>query len=393
MKSQQQPLHGIRVVEQGSFITGPYASMLLADMGADVIKVERPGSGDIFRTYDGTLYSPTFQAFNRNKRSITLDNRDADDQRVMRDLIATADVYIQNFRPGVAERLGVGPDDLHEINPRLIYCAISGFGATGPYVNRPAYDTVAQAVSGLLSMTLDPAQPRIAGPAIADAVTGLYAAQGVLAALVQRGNDNHGHVVEISMLEAMTNFLTEPFTAYFGSGETPGPYGRAAISQSFAVQCRDGKGIALHLSSPEKFWTGLLAALDRPELARDVRFADRMDRVANHELLRQELQLVFATKDQSAWLQTLIDNDVPSAPIHELGDVLTDPQFQHLQLEVSARHDEHGDLRAIRPAITFDHHIVTDIIAPPSLGEHSTTIRRELSPAECIDPFAAQGAS
>jgi len=156
------PLHGIRVVEQGAFITGPYAAMLLADMGADVIKVERPETGDAFRSYDGTLYAPTFQAFNRNKRSITIDNRNDEDRAALDDLIRTADVYIHNFRPGVAERLHVGYDRLAEINPRLVYCAISGLGADGPYAARPSYDTVAQAYSGMLSFTLDPNQPRIA---------------------------------------------------------------------------------------------------------------------------------------------------------------------------------------------------------------------------------------
>ncbi|MGH3388495.1 MAG: CaiB/BaiF CoA transferase family protein, partial [Actinomadura sp.] len=197
----QLPLHGIRVIEQGAFITGPYASMLLADMGAEVIKVERPGTGDAFRSYDGTQYAPTFLAFNRNKRSITIDNRAEADRETLDELIRTADVYLHNFRPGVAERLAVGHERLLDINPRLIYCAISGLGSSGPYAGRPSYDTVAQAYSGFLSLTLDRSEPRISGPAVADAVTGLYAAQGILAALVRRGIDGRGHVVEVSMLE------------------------------------------------------------------------------------------------------------------------------------------------------------------------------------------------
>jgi crotonobetainyl-CoA:carnitine CoA-transferase CaiB-like acyl-CoA transferase len=373
------PLHGIRVVEQGAFITGPYASMLLADMGAEVIKVERPGTGDAFRAYDGTLYAPTFQAFNRNKRSITIDNRNDADQAVLDDLIRTADVYIHNFRPGVAERLHVGYERLHELNARLVYCAISGLGADGPYVDRPSYDSVAQAYSGLFSLTLDPDQPRISGPAVADAVTGLYAAQGVLAALVRRGTSGRGRLVEISMLEAMANFLVEPYASYFGTGVNPGPYGRAAVSQSYAMRCADGDLIALHLSSPPKFWLGLLEATGLQHLATDERFADHQRRVRHHEELRLKLQEAFAQRPRAEWLDLLVTHDVPHAPVLEPDETLDDPQFQHLRLAVDATHPTEGPVRSIRPAHRFDHEIQTRITPPPTLGEHDAEVRAELA--------------
>jgi crotonobetainyl-CoA:carnitine CoA-transferase CaiB-like acyl-CoA transferase len=289
-------LEGLRVIEQGAFITGPYAAMLLADMGAEVIKVERPEGGDPFRNFEGGLYSPHFQAYNRNKRSITLDTRDPADRATMDELIASADVFIQNFRPGVAGKLGVDYDRLKAINPKLVYCSISGFGQDGPYLERPSYDTVAQALSGFLNMLLDPEDPRVSGPAIADAVTGLYAAQGVLGALFRRSQDGAGHLVEVSMLEAMTHFAIEPYSNYFHNGKTPGAFGRAAVSQSYVARCADRRMLALHLSSPEKFWMGLLTVLERPELGTDPRFATRQARIQNHDALRLALQEVFAQR-------------------------------------------------------------------------------------------------
>jgi crotonobetainyl-CoA:carnitine CoA-transferase CaiB-like acyl-CoA transferase len=374
----QRPLHGLRVIEEGAFITGPYAAMLLADMGADVIKVERPGSGDAFRSYDGTLYASTFRGLNHNKRSISIDHKDEADRRVFDELITTADVYLHNFRPGVAERLGIDAERLLAINPRLIHCSISGLGSDGPYAGRPAYDTVAQALSGMLSMTLDPSQPRINGPATADAVTGMYAANGILAALVRRSVDGKGHAVGISMLEAMTHFLSEPYASYFASGERPGPYSRAAVSQSFAMTCSDGSRIALHLSSPERFWTGLLHVIGREDLAADPRFDSRANRVANHEQLRVELQREFETRPRGYWLPLLAAHDVPHAPVLEPDEVLADPQVTHLRIEVESHHPIEGLVRSIRPPYSFDGLIDTDVLAPPTLGEHDDEIREEL---------------
>src|SRR3989440_7680426 len=245
-------LAGIRVVEQGTFITGPCAGMMLADLGADVIKVESP-EGDPYRAYQGGQYSPHFQAYNRNKRSVALDMKQTAHCELFRGLIREADVYIQNFRPGTAERLGAGVERLLQINPRLVYCSISGFGPTGPYADRPSYDSVAQALSGFLSVVVDPERPRFLGPALADAITGIYAAQGVLGALVERGRTGRGRHVEVSMLEAMMHFAVEPFAAYFALGRVPGSSDRPRLAQAFILRTADGGLITIHLSSLEKF--------------------------------------------------------------------------------------------------------------------------------------------
>ena len=372
------PLHGLRVIEQGSFITAPYAALLLADMGADVIKVERPGTGDIFRTYDGTLYSPTFQAMNRNKRSVTLDPTSDDDREVFDELIRSADVYIHNFRPGADERLGVHSGRLMDLNPELIYCAISGLGSTGPRAKRPAYDAVAQAYSGMLSLTTDHTKPSISGPAVADAVCGLYAAHGVLAALVRRGIRGGGQLVEISMMEAMAHFLIEPYSSFFTSRVNPGPQGRARVSQSYAMRCADERLVALHLSSPPKFWLGLLQVLGLTELADDDRFSTHTARVKNYDELGALFQQAFETKPREQWLDALAAADVPHAPVLELSEAIDDLQFRHLELEVTTTHPVEGLVRSIRPAHRFDGVITTETVAPPALGEHNDSVREEL---------------
>ena len=308
-------LTGIRVVEQGTFITGPCAGMMLADLGADVIKVESP-EGDPYRSYQGGHYSPHFQAYNRNKRSLALDLKTAGDRALFDGLIREADVFIQNFRPGTADRLGAGPARLRELNPRLVYCSISGFGSSGPYVDRPSYDSVAQALSGFLSVVVNPDKPRFLGPALADAITGIYAAYGTLGALVQRGRTGQGGLIEVSMLEAMAHFAVEPFAAYFALGVTPTSSDRPRLAQAYILRTQDQRLIAIHLSSLEKFWTGLVAALDAPGLATDPRFAKRLARIENYEALGAELDQRFSRQELAHWVQALGSNDVPYAPIN-----------------------------------------------------------------------------
>ncbi len=257
--------------------------MMLGDLGADVIKVEQPGTGDPFRAFKGGLYSPHFQTYNRNKRSITLNPKQPADRERLYELVKTADVYIQNFRPGVAEQLGVGEQRLRELNPRLVYCSISGFGPTGPAAARPSYDTVAQAASGYLKLLVNPANPRVVGPAIADAVTGFYAAYGVLGALYERSRTGRGRKVEVSMLEAMAHWNLDAFTHYYSAGEVMGPFSRPRVSQSYVLECKDGKWVALHMSSPEKFWQGLANAIERPDMFQDPRFASREARIEHQE--------------------------------------------------------------------------------------------------------------
>ena len=372
-------LQGIRVVEQGTFITGPCAGMMLADLGADVIKVESP-EGDPYRSYQGGRYSPHFQAYNRNKRGIALDLKRESDRGLFESLIREADVFIQNFRPGTAERLGSGAQHLRGLNPRLVYCAISGFGRDGPYAERPSYDSVAQALSGFLSVVVDPRDPQFLGPALADAITGIYAAYGVLGALVQRGRTGEGTLVEVSMLEAMTHFAVEPFAAYFALGTVPRSADRPRLAQAYILRTADGRLIVLHLSSLEKFWTGLVAALGDPQLASDPRFHTRQARINNYEVLRSELMSRFATQDLAHWAERLRGHDVPHAPINGVDEVVADPQVAHLGLIVPVE-TAHGGDRAVRPPVRFAGEHARSVHAAPLLDEHGAQIREALAAA------------
>lgn len=372
-------LDGIRVLEQGTFITGPAAGMLLGDLGADVIKIEQPGTGDPFRAFEGGLYSPHFQTYNRNKRSVTLNTKDANDQATFDALIKTADVYIQNFRPGAAERLNVGEKRLRSINPKLIYCSISGFGATGPAAGRPAYDSVAQAASGFLGLLINPENPRVVGPALADSITGFYAAYGILAALHERNHTGVGRKVEVSMLEAMSHFNLDAFTHYYSAGEVMGPYSRPRVSQSYVMKCADEKWLALHMSSPEKFWQGLATAIEQPFLFQDPRFSDRKGRIQNQEALIQILGGIFAKHPRNEWCRRLESEDVPHAPMYDTSEALEDPQAKHLEILVSARHKTMGDFHTVRPPVSFDGQRTTDVIPPPVLGEHTDEVLESLT--------------
>jgi len=371
-------LQGLKVIEQGTFITGPAAGMLLGDLGADVIKVEQPGTGDPFRAFKNGLYSPHYQTYNRNKRSITLDTKSSADREVLDALIADADVYIQNFRPGVAEKLGVGAERLQALNPKLVYVAISGFGATGPAANRPAYDTVAQAASGFLNLLVNPENPRVVGPAIADSLTGFYAAYGVLGALYERGRTGVGRKVEVSMLEAMAHFNLDAFTHFFQVDEVMGPYSRPSVSQSYVLRCADDKWIALHMSSPEKFWRGLAAAIEQPAIFDDPRFATRDARIENQEALIALLGARFATRTRDEWCRRLEREDVPNAPMYDTSEALEDPQAKHLQLMTSAEHPVMGLFRTVRSPVSFDGERALQVRPPPMLGEHSDEIRAAL---------------
>jgi crotonobetainyl-CoA:carnitine CoA-transferase CaiB-like acyl-CoA transferase len=374
----QSPLSGVRIVEQGTFITGPCAAMMLADLGADVIKVESP-EGDPYRAYQQGLYSPHFQAYNRNKRSIACDLKQAADRELFDRLIASADVYIQNFRPGTAERLGAGARRLRGLNPRLVYCSISGFGADGPYAERPSYDSVAQALSGFLSVVVDRERPRFLGPALADAITGIYAGYGILAALLERAGTGAGRLVEVSMFEAMAHFAVEPFAAYFALGEAPKSSDRPRLAQAYILRTADERLLAVHLSSLEKFWTGLTTALESPELCDDPRFNDRLLRIRNYEALAEALDARFRRRPLADWVERLSANDVPFAPINGIDAVVNDPQARHLGLVVPVEDAIEGGREAVRPALQFDGRRAASVTAAPLLDQQGDAIRAALA--------------
>ena len=367
-------LEGIRVIDQGTFITGPATGMLLADLGAEVIKVEQPETGDPFRAFKGGLYSPHYQTYNRNKQSIALNTRDPADLKIMDELIESADVYIQNFRPGVAAKLNVDANRLRQLNPRLVYCSISGFGPDGPAAGRPAYDTVAQAASGLLHLLINPKNPRVTGPALADSITGMYAAYGVMGALLERAKTGTGRTVEVSMLEAMCHFNLDSFTHFYSENEVMDPYSRPSVSQSYVFQCSDKKWLALHMSSPQKFWDGLAQVVGLPDLFSDARFCDRPARIKNQEALIQVLSPVFARHDRGHWCKALTEKDVPHSPVYDASEALQDPQALHLGLTVQGQHPTMGEFKTVRSPISYDGERMQDVVPPPTLDEHRETI-------------------
>ena len=382
----QQPLNGVRVLEQGTFITGPCSAMTLADLGADVIKVESPEIGDPYRNFRGGLYSAHFQAYNRGKRSIGLNLKEPSDAAVFKDLVAEADIYIQNFRPGAASRMGADYEQLKAINPRLVYVSISGFGQDGPYAHRPSYDSVTQALSGFLGVATDPRNPRLLGPAMADAMTGIYAAMGAMAALIERGRTGKGKLLEISMLEAMMHFAVEPFTGYFALGDLPTALDRPRLAQAFILTCKDGRHLGVHLSSMDKFWDALVAALDAQALAADPRFAVRPKRIDNYEELLVELNKITTTRTRPEWLARFDSFDLPFAPLNNIEEAANDPQARHLGMIVPVEGRIEGAEEAVRSPFTFDHQRPTSSRAAPLIGQHSEEIRNALQQAPGVWP-------
>lgn len=375
-------LEGTRVLELGTFITGPCAGMLLADLGADVVKIEQPGKGDPFRSYEGELYSPQFRAYNARKRSLTVDLKTERGREVLRRLVLEADVLVENYRPGVLAGLDYGWDRLHKLNQRLVYCSITGFGSAGPYVDRPCYDTVAQALSGYLSQSVDPINPRVVGPAMADAVSGMYAAYGILGALVERGRTGQGRHVEVAMLDSLIAFGTTSFAGYFATGKIPGPLSRPRVSQSYAFPCADGMLIALHLAAVDKFFKSLTAAIDRTELAVDKRFMSSKLRAANYEALAAELRGVFVQQPRSYWLARLIEHDIPHAPIATVEEVCADPQVKYNQVFQTLVHPTQGEVMNVRRPVLYDGDRDAGAVPPPMLGEHNEPLLRELGFSE-----------
>jgi crotonobetainyl-CoA:carnitine CoA-transferase CaiB-like acyl-CoA transferase len=372
------PLDGVRVIELTTMITGPLAGQLLADLGAAVIKIENRETGDPFRNYHGGNYSGHFIAYNRSKRSLTLDLRAERGKQILLDLIGRSDVLIDNFRPGVLERLGLTGDVLSAANARLIHASITGFGAHGPYRDRPSYDAVAQALSGVLSQFVEPEAPQPAGPTLSDNISGYYLAYGILAALFERAHTGKGRRIETSMLEATMAFAPDGFINHKRFGFEIGPLSRVGTSQSYAFRCQDGRLVALHLSNQKKFWEGLLKALGREDVAADPRFAERQNRIANYKQLAAELAQTFLTRPRAEWLQRLAAEDVPHAPVLSPGEVFDDPQVRHLGSFRRLEHRQEGEMWIVNPPVLFDGERPGAMTPPPVLGEHTDGVLGEL---------------
>jgi crotonobetainyl-CoA:carnitine CoA-transferase CaiB-like acyl-CoA transferase len=367
-------LAGIRIVEAASYVTGPFASQLLADMGAEVVKIEEPKRGDPFRGWGERNYAATFCSLNRNKKSITLDLRVDAGRAIALRLASEADVLIQNFRPGVMEKRGLGYDDIKKLNSKIVYCSISGFGPTGPYRDMPGYDTVGQARSGLLSLLTDPGKPQGMGISFSDHLTGMYACYGVLSALMNRMLSGEGQHVETSLLRASVSFVGENAARYFETGHVPRRKHRTTTAGVFAFEDRDGLPFVLHMSSPDKFWRNMFEVVGKPEWSEDSRFNNRKARIENYDTLVEQLTPIFRGGRREDWLRRLTEMDVPAAPINTLDEVFADPQVQTYGFPIEVEHPKMGKMKLLGNAVDMSRTPPRIDRPPPMLGEHTEEI-------------------
>ncbi len=384
------PLHGLQVVELAHVMAGPTCARLLADMGAEVIKVERPPHGDDARRMappwlgdgddEATRESAAFVMLNHNKRSIGLDLKTDAAREVLRRLLARADVLVENFRPGALERMGFGWTALQALNPRLVLCSISGFGQTGPYAQRGGFDLVAQAMAGLMSVTGEgPGRPPVKpGVAISDIGAGLYATVGILAALQERQRTGRGQRVETSLFEAAIGFTTWHSAIFAATGASPGPLGSAhpldAPYQAF--EAADG-WICIGAANQSN-WLKLVKALDAPALAEDPRFADNPARMANLPALVALLAQRLRQRTVFEWLTIFEQHGVPAGPVNDIAAMTADPQVAARGMWRTVAHPVAGDTPAIGCPIKFADHPQPLPTPAPRLGEHAAELLGEL---------------
>lgn len=375
------PLTGYRVIDVTQMLSGPMATMMLGDQGADVVKIEPPDIGDLTRALGGKArpISPFFSTLNRNKRSVVLNLKDPAGVTLLKRLVAEADVFVQNFRPGTAERLGFGEDVLRQIKEDLIYVSISGFGEKGPYVHKRVYDPVIQALSGLTDIQADPetGRPRMMRLIIPDKVTALTAAQAITAALLARERTGQGQHVRLAMLDAVVSFLWhEGMTQYTFMGADIG-VARPPDTRDLIFETADGYITAAAVSDKE--WQGMTRALERPEWLEDPRFSTPASRVKYADVRLEMTAEVLKERTSAEWLERLDAEQVPSAPVNRKPDVLTDPQVHANDLIVESDHPHAGHMRQARPAARFEG-TPTELLRQPAplLGEQTDAVLTEL---------------
>ncbi|HJU19159.1 MAG TPA: CoA transferase [Stellaceae bacterium] len=388
-------LTGVRVVDLTRILAGPFCTMLLADMGAEVVKVETPGAGDPVRRQgavrDGLSWY--FAAFNRNKRSLSLNLRHEEGRAVLARLIAESDVLVENFRPGVLDRMGFDAVRLRALNPSLVVCNLSGFGAGGPYRNRPSFDFIAQAMSGFMSATgMADGPPVRAGPPIADLVAGLYGALGICAALVRRGRTGQGERVGASLNNAMISLLGFLAANYFATGAAPGRHGNdhAIVAPYGLFRTRDGE-IAL-APSQEDSYQRLLDALPAPELRDDPRFCSNELRVANRRAINAAIEARLRTNTSAYWIERLNAAGVPCDRVMTLPEVFADPQVRDQEMALTLDHPGHGQVTMLGFPLKFAEAPCALHHPAPDLGADSAAVLGELGySAEEIARLRAAG--
>lgn len=376
-----RPLDDLLVVDLTRALAGPYCTMMLADLGARVIKVETPDGGDDTRGWGPPFYngeSAYFLSINRNKQSLTLNLKDPRGRDLLLRLVRRADVLVENFRPGAMDRLGLGYAAVHEIAPRVVYCSISGFGQTGAYRERAAYDLIVQGMGGIMGITGEPdGAPMRVGVAIADICAGMFAAYGILAALRVRERTGAGQWVDAAMLDGQVAWMTYMAANYFASGENPPRVGSAHLNlvpyQPFPT--RDGfVNVAV---GSEGLWHKFCEALAIP-IAGDPRFATNADRVANRAVLLDLLFPVFARRTTAEWVERLLRSGVPAGPIYRMSEVMEDAQVRDRAMVVEVEHPKAGRVRVNGVPLKFSETPGGVVSPPPMLGEHSEMVLREL---------------
>ncbi len=390
---------GVRVLDLSRMLAGPYGSQLLADLGAEVIKIEEPDGGDPVRGMGPPFLpggeSAYFLAINRSKKSVALNLTKEAGREVFYDLVRRSDVVLENFRPGVMERLGCGWAKLWSLNQRLVVCSISAYGQEGPYRDRPAFDLALQAMGGAMSLTGEPGRaPVRMGLPVADLAGGLFGALAVAGALLRRERTGEGARIDLSLLDCQVSLLTYVAQYFWADGRVPGPLGSAHASVAPYGACATRDGHLVVAVFTEKFWGGFCKALGRPEWERDPRFLTNRDRVANRAALMPLVEAELATRTTADWLARLEAEGVPAAPIQSVDRVLDDVQIRQRGMVVEMDHPVHGRVPTLGTPLKVDGAMGLSVAPPPRLGEHTDRVLRELLeyPAARIAELRSTGA-
>lgn len=380
--SGRMALSGVRVIDLGRHLAGPTCGMFLGDMGADVVKIESPDGGDHGRASGPPFFegeSAFFLSANRNKRSIVLDLRQPEGQEILRQLISTADVVVENYRPGIMEAMGAGYEAMSAVNPRIIYCSISGFGADGPFSDRPGLDQIVQGFSGLMSVTgFEDGPPVRVGIPISDLLTGLFGAYGVLAALYAREQTGRGQVVNTSLLESMVGLLAFQAVRYLNGAGVPPPAGNHhPINAPYGI-FRSKDGYITLGGVGEKRWRLICEILDMPELPDDPRFKTNGDRFTNRLELAEVLETKLMERNSDEWELIFNEQSVPCGPIYKMDEVLNHPQILHRQMVVEREHPAMGMVRLLGLPVKLSETPGDVHRVPPLLGQHTDEILAEI---------------